>query len=459
LEREKAGCICFCVTIAIVLGLVSPFCQALVTSNSHAQSEGRTTSGIGPLSSPNGGQVCLQAAPSPRKDKISITVDFPAPEITEVGGYHRVTMSGLESIGDPGEPLLPSRGVRVLIPYGSEVKGVRVFHGREVILHGSYYVEPGQMPVPLGSENRGEPTPPDERIYNSHFPFPAMANSDFLTQSKRGYRILILNLYPVSYVPAEGRLSYFENMTVEVEIGRATTTGGELPLKYSAEDRKEIASIVDNPETIDTYPQQSSEPLLGESLQNPPSSYQYVIITNEALKNSSVTDNWGALMAYKNSRGITTNIVTTEWIYANYSGVDNPEKIRNFIKDAYTNWGTEYVLLGGYSGIIPPRMFYVDGTNMPADMYYSCLDGTFNYDNDSYWGEPNDGPGGGEVDLYAEVYVGRAPVANEQEMSNFVKKTLAYEDFTPADKYSAYMVGEHLGFGGPQSTRRLRWRR
>ena len=47
------------------------------------------------------------------------------------------------------------------------------------------------------------------------------------------------------------------------------------------------------------------------------------------------------------------------------------------------------------------------------------------------------------------MYVGRAPVANEQEMSNFVRKTLAYEDFTPVDKYLAYMVGEYLGFGGP----------
>jgi flagellin-like protein len=101
-------------------------------------------------------------------NKISITVSFPAPEITEVGGYHRVAMRGLETVGNPGEPVLPSRGVTVLIPYGMEVKGVQVSHGREVNLHGSYYIEPGQMPVPLDSENRVEPTSPDERIYNSH---------------------------------------------------------------------------------------------------------------------------------------------------------------------------------------------------------------------------------------------------------------------------------------------------
>lgn len=324
------------------------------------------------------------------KNKISLTIGFPTPEITRVGEFHRVAMRGLVNIGNVGEPLLPSRSIRVLIPYGMEVNGVQVFHGREVKLHGSYYVEPAQMPVPLGFENRIEPTLPDERIYNSYTPFPARINSDLLIQSKRGYKILVLNLYPVSYVPAERRLSYFESMTVEVEIGRATTTGGELPQRYSAEDKEEITSIVDNPEAIDTYPQQSSEPLAGESSLDPLLSYQYVIITNEALKNSSVAYNWGDLMARKNSRGITTNIVTTEWIYANYSGVDNQEKIRNFIKDAYTNWGTEYVLLGGCSEIIPPRMFWVQSWSggytaiMPTDMYYSCLDGTFNYDGDSY---------------------------------------------------------------------------
>ncbi|MBU7044899.1 MAG: hypothetical protein HXS54_00565, partial [Theionarchaea archaeon] len=47
---------------------------------------------------------------------------------------------------------------------------------------------------------------------------------------------------------------------------------------------------------------------------------------------------------------------------------------------------------------------YTD-TDMAADMYYAHLDGTFNADGDSYYGETTDG-----VDYYAEVAVGRAPV-------------------------------------------------
>ncbi len=389
----------------------------------------------------------FQASPTPSwTDRITLAVDFPAPQITEVGRYHRVTMEGLESFGNPGRPLLPLRTVRVLIPFGSEVREVEVFHGREVILEGSYHVEPAQRPVPLHSEGPARPMSPDERIYNSSSQFPARIYSDPFIQSKDGYNILVLNLYPVSYVPAEGELSYFEDVTVEVEIGRPITTAGKLPAKFSEEDRQEIANVVSNPETLATYSQESQGLAGGGSSLS--QSYDYIIITSEELENYSGAYNWQTLCDRKESRGITTNIVTLGWIYANYNGVDNAEKIRNFIRAAHDNWGTEYVLIGGDDTVVPFRKFWVMGEEMPSDMYYSCLDGTFNYDNDDRWGEPTDGENGGEVDLYAEVHVGRAPVASEADVSNFVRKTLAFEDFVPEDKYLAYMVGEHLGFGG-----------
>ena len=63
---------------------------------------------------------------------------------------------------------------------------------------------------------------------------------------------------------------------------------------------------------------------------------------------------------------------------------------------------------------------------MPSDLYYACLDGTYNYDNDNKWGEPNDGEGGKDVDLIAEVYVGRACVGDLKEAKNFVSKTISY---------------------------------
>ncbi|RJS70709.1 hypothetical protein CW714_06900, partial [Methanophagales archaeon] len=185
--------------------------------------------------------------------------------------------------------------------------------------------------------------------------------------------------------------------------------------------------------------------------------YEYVIITNEELKNAP-EPNFQTLADWKNSRGITTTIVTTEDIYSTYTGVDNQEKIRNFIRYAYLNWGTDYILLGGDAdsgnvgdesgdNIVPVReLWSFHGEKIASDLYYACLDGDYDYDGDGIYGEPNDGPGGGEVDLMAEVYIGRAPVDSPSELSNFVNKTISYESTSISDPYlkDTWMVGELL---------------
>jgi hypothetical protein len=173
-------------------------------------------------------------------------------------------------------------------------------------------------------------------------------------------------------------------------------------------------------------------------------------------------------MASKIAKGISATIVTVEDIYADYQGRDNQEQIRNFIRDAYENWETRYVLLGGdgdganvggesENAIVPTRELYAPiypvldpegGDFIAADLYYACLDGSFDYNNNNIFGEIGDGydihPDDGEVDLFAEVYVGRAPVDNATELSNFVRKTLAYENTDDTYLENVRMVGELL---------------
>ncbi|UCD96884.1 MAG: hypothetical protein JSV35_02185, partial [Candidatus Bathyarchaeota archaeon] len=270
-----------------------------------------------------------------------------------------------------------------------------------------------------------------------------------------GYRILLVNLHPVEYVPKSGRLCYFENIRLEVEVASERNPS---PFNGDLQQLQIVKDMVDNPEVLETYPK--SEPF---------STYEYVIITNEELNSTPGPHNFQALRDDKLSRGISATIVTVEWIYANHDGTrpdggeDNQTKIRNFIINASTSWGTRFVLLGGdgdggdvggESGdiIIPHRGFAsVSGEidyDIPADMYYSCLDGTFDYDGDGLYGEPDDGPSGGEVDLFAEVFVGRACVDSQSEVQNFVRKTLSYQTTTGLNLRKVWMVGEYVGFGG-----------
>ena len=139
-------------------------------------------------------------------------------------------------------------------------------------------------------------------------------------------------------------------------------------------------------------------------------------------------------------------------------GSGSAEDIREYIIYAYTNWGIEYVLIGGDVDVVPVKMLYVFGLDeddpdepywdeLPSDLYYSCLDGNYNYDGDALWGEPTDGENGDDVDLLAEVYIGRAPVDNEDDVDNFIKKTMAYMNRARGNEYlhRICLAGEYKG--------------
>jgi hypothetical protein len=148
-------------------------------------------------------------------------------------------------------------------------------------------------------------------------------------------------------------------------------------------------------------------------------------------------------------------VYTVSWIYSTYPGVDNAEKVRNFIKDWYTNHGTKWVLMGGDIAAVPYRGFYIytggyTDYDMLADMYFRCLDGTFNDDGDSYWAEPTDG-----VDWYPEVAVGRASCETVTEAENFVNKVIAYEQ-APKPK-RALLHQSRVQAGNVPDSRCLAW--
>ncbi|MDD5512216.1 MAG: C25 family cysteine peptidase, partial [Candidatus Omnitrophica bacterium] len=376
--------------------------------------------------------------------------------------YQRVDLAETENIEiTPGAPLLPVKTAVLLVPYGQDVSRIKIIPGKEEVLSGEYLLEPAQEPVPLSLASRHRPTPPNKKIYDSANKYPQVP-CDAFVQEKQGYKLVIVNLAPVNYFPAEKKLVYYPQIRVEVETAAKNlptglfSVGGSLnkPLT-DAQAQKEILDLVDNPQALSTYTNNAvtNFTLASAGATGILDNFEYLIITTDALKNSTGSPKLQDLIAAKQARGITAKIVTVETdIYPEYAGEDNQEKIRNFIIDYYENHGTRYVLLAGDNARIPSRKFYAAASsytaNIPADMYYANLDGSFDYDNDGTYGEIGDGPGGGEVDLFSEVYVGRAPVASSTEIANFVTKTLAYEISSDSYLSKVYLVGEYLGFGG-----------
>ena len=383
--------------------------------------------------------------------EIELTFNFSQPIIKEISiegkSYMHVFIPSISNGGNPGEPYLPVKPAYVLLPYKTKVSHIEVIVENEKLV-GNGLLLPAPQPIRFGDE----PVPPQikEEIYSKDV-YPNATYKKVGVYSFRGYEILIVNLYPVKYMPKTGDIYYYEKMKLKIYTERCNIANKLY--RGLEKDREEVIKKVDNPKEAFSYPIKKSRPM-----------HNFVIITSNTY-NISGDNTFQDLASFKNSQGIDTVVVTVEDIesnpnfwntsYAIFN--DTQAKIRNFIRYAYLNWGIEYVLLGGDaddygSVVVPARDLYVTAgaytVYMPSDLYYACLDGTYNSDMDSRWGEPNDGDGGGDVDLFAEVYVGRACIDSIDEMENFVAKTIAYEQTDDSYIYEVWLLGEYLGFGG-----------
>ena len=376
---------------------------------------------------------------APVDDPIVVDYSFARPHIRPVTlageTYDRIVMENAPNSANTGEPALPATGARVLIPYGREVASINVIPGDPVSLGSGFYIEPKAEPVHLSNIDQAPPPVPDAMIYDSDRPFPLERFESIGVQTFRGYSFLTLKLNPVKYLPLSGELYYYPDMRVEV-LTVATDKQSEFYRGFDG-DQDEMLRRIDNPELLGSY---------NMADKNGVKAYDLLIITTPTLASS-----FEPLKDYHDTTGILTEIHTTSDV-----GSTNPDAIRDYIADRYTNDGISYAIIGGDDDVIPAKDLYVRSSasgeveyNMPSDIYFGCIDGTYNSDGDGYWGEPTDGPGGSDVDLVAEVYIGRASVGNTTEAARFVDKTLWYLTRQHSQPEKVLMVGEYLGFGYP----------
>jgi hypothetical protein len=374
--------------------------------------------------------------------------------------YVRVALPDCAELHSVGEPALPFRTARILLPPGCKLAGVRAELLAPVqALNLSAPVEFGRTAIPFGPDRakalaQAAKDAPDPRIYNSDAPYPAERARLLSVQRLHGHDIALVSVFPVQYVPAKKQLLYCPKVRIELELSATlakATTG--LAARKPRTRAAAVAAFVDNPQALTEYGEGTA--LLGaQSSQDPVprpagSTYDYLLISKAALLPS-----FDPLVAQKVADGLSVKTETVENIHDNYAGVDDPEKIRTYIQYAYATWGIQYVLLGGDASVVPYRGAYARTSGytehgMPTDLYYACLDGSWNYDGDSDWGEPQDAePGHGDVDLLAEVYVGRAPVDTPDEVATFVSKTVRYEQSGTPNASKALFLAEFLGPDG-----------
>jgi len=407
---------------------------------------------------------------------VEAAFSFPEPVVAQADdGFSRLTLGSFPLLTEVGLPALPYRFVRLLLPPQGVIQDLSVSAEEERWLDGKLVPEPAQPQSPISMEAAHAPALPNPEAYETGGYWPPERYQVLSEQRLDGYRLLLLRLFPLRYQPGRQTLSYAPAMRVVVRLAGAEP--GEEPSTASPADartRARLTELVDNPQDVARFgrlaPRTHPQLALSSGLIDPAQPCDYIIITSHTLRAA-----FEPLAAWRRGQGLAVGIFEIEDIIAAYDGTrpaggsDDATRLRNFLIDAHQTWldtshPLGYVLLGGDTEIIPARTVYVragvyetdESHPMVSDAYYAGLDGDWDADHDGLYGEGGvsgggSGQAGEEADLYAELYVGRAPV-NELEseprdldVTNWASKVLRYEDNPQAaDLNRGLWLGEQL---------------
>ena len=341
-----------------------------------------------------------------------------------------------------GAPILPVKTSKIFIPADEKVVSTEIRYGTLKTIEGSYIIQHVTTPQPATEKEYVTVEKPASDIYETNALYPSVIYKSRKPQFLNGVKVALVDLMPVLYNPVEGQLKYYKELEVRIITEKENRPDWVMPYRNFNRDREKILNIIDNKDDFLRLDQVSENDMTARflSASEKPSAAtdtrQYVVITTAEL--SPAFETLTAFRASSAGGGYTTYIEYIDEIAAIYSGIDLAEKMRNFIIDMYTNHGTQYVVLGGdcdgssENQVIPTRGCYAQigdytDTYIPSDLYFGCLDGSWNFDGDELWGETNDGINGGDIDWFSEVYVGRIPADDYTEAMNQINKIIAFE--------------------------------
>ena len=337
-------------------------------------------------------------------DVISFEYNFAEPTVEEHGDVMTVYVEDVDgySIVD-SRPVLPLNLTVIELPFGSEILDVDYqITGTEVISI-SKMLSYGKI-SPVGTD-------PSDEIYNSSELYPI----DWVTYhtggglTDEGYKtFLSIRAYPVRYLPTENELHFIQDIEINVAY------------------------------------EEPEEPILEEK-----DEYDLLMIAP-----SNFERKLKPLIQHKQKNGIKTKFVTVENAVKNAeAGSDQAEKIKYYIKQSIEEYGIEYVLFVGgikrqtskwnipirYSHVVPPKEQEYPEESFITDLYFADIYdsrgefSSWNTNGNNIFAEWNEN-GRDEMDLYPDVYVGRLPCRNTNEVKIMVNKIIDYETGKVKDK-------------------------
>ncbi|MBQ8957267.1 MAG: T9SS type A sorting domain-containing protein [Bacteroidales bacterium] len=368
---------------------------------------------------------------------IEKTYHFCQPNVSHIEGYDQIQFTGCMQSALAGQPSLPWQSVSLMLPQGTEAVAIEVELSDFQTMEGRYSLYPYQSALTYSNPVRKQ-FEKDETLYASKSAYPAQAYGKLSTQYLNGVGFAFSAFSPVQYVPSTGEVRYATKATVRISTAAAKADQSRK-LWLTGDNAQRAQRLAQNPEMLQSYNTR------GRSV----GGYDLLVVTKQQYVSS-----FDEYVSFYQARGLRTRVVDLETIISTAEGSDNAERLRNYIIQEYEENGIQMVNLGGDVPSIPYRGFYCDvlsqGDHMtdngiPADMYYACLDGTWNDNNNNRWGEI------GEDDLLPELGIGRMCFSNQTELDNMLHKTFSYQAEPVLGEFrKVIMGGEHL-YDNPMS--------
>ena len=337
---------------------------------------------------------------SDSENEITETISFPEPILQEKDDFINVDVTDVitHTFGY-GEPYLPFINRVYTFPFGTQVENVEVTFSTTQELQLTKKITPAPSAHIFSTEYEDTYKEPDyETLYD---------DIDVYPEERYGYRVgagldgkehviyLTLTVYPIQYNPSESTIYYSTDATIDI--------------KYI---------LPENPVTF-------------------PDEYDYLIIAPEAFESALQP-----LVDHKNNLipPVRTIFTALEDIPDYPEGVDEQEDIKYYIKESIETWGITYVLLvgAGVEGeeLFPVRLAWIASQphedNFPSDLYFADIyNGTggfsdWDYDGDGKYAEYSMDMK--NIDVHPDVYLGKLPANNAEEISTVVEKIIRYKE-------------------------------
>lgn len=382
-----------------------------------------------------------------------VVIPIPATQATiKKAGKHSVTVqvSGYPTAFSGGDPALPCKDMRVLLPPDTDISSVKIFlrKAAEKPVPGRFNIEPVGL-VTTGQDTRNwRMVTHNSDIYGKNALYPSSCVTVSPENRLGEFILLPIRFWPYRYNPRTQKLVHIVrgdivvsfSSTVSEAVAETASTQTQNTVSpvssigFGAADGLADLNIVNPQDALVWYGVQG--PIPGVPRAKVPT--KLVILTTADILTHSTQ--LAAFVTDKKRRGFGTVVYTeSDWNGIGLTSDAAADAIRAFLRTIYNSQFKWYLLIIGdpsQTSLVPMKNMYPCGLPSagaaanPTDFYYADTSGNWDLNANGYPGEYGDFGTGG-IDVVPEFITGRIPYYGSiTDLDSILSKLVAWNNAT-----------------------------